>query len=63
MKFSKFFVAGYALFTSLGAMAIADNPAIDVPPTAAGMPTDDLALLGLAVAALAAGAAYIRRRK
>lgn len=57
MKFTKILVAAYALFASFGAMAIGDNS------DALGTPVDDLALLGLAVAALVAGVGVIRRKK
>jgi hypothetical protein len=55
MKFTKILVAAYALLASVGAMAATANPL--------GTPVDDLALLGLAVAALVAGAGVIRRKK
>lgn len=55
MKFTQILVAAYALFTSVGAMAFTTNPL--------GTPVDELALLGLAVAALAAGVGVIRRKK
>jgi len=58
MKFSKILVAAFALFASVGAMAI-DT----IPTPGLGGPVDDLALLGLAVAALAAGVGVIRRKK
>jgi LPXTG-motif cell wall-anchored protein len=57
MKFTKILVAAYALLASVGAMAATTNP------TPAGTPLDDLALLGLAVAALAGGVGIIRRKK
>ena len=62
MKFSKILVAAYALFASVSAMAIT---AVDCPAgqVCLGTPGDDLALLGLAVAALAAGVGVIRRKK
>ena len=56
MKLTKILVAAYALFASVGAMAATVTPGL-------GTPVDDLALLGLAVAALAAGVAVIRRKK
>jgi LPXTG-motif cell wall-anchored protein len=64
MKFTKILVAAYALIASFGAMAI--DPTCTDPngcPTGLGTPTDDLALLGVAVAALAAGVGIIRRKK
>lgn len=57
MKFTKIFVAAYALMASVGSIAST------VGPTPAGTPIDDLALLGLAVAALAGGVGIIRRKK
>jgi LPXTG-motif cell wall-anchored protein len=64
MKFTKILVAAYALIASFGAMAI-DLNCTDPNgcPTGLGTPTDDLALLGVAVAALAAGVGIIRRKK
>jgi LPXTG-motif cell wall-anchored protein len=59
MKFTKILVAAYALLASVGAMAV-DAPGGN---TGLGTPVDDLALLGLAVAALAAGVGIIRRKK
>ena len=59
MKFTKILVAACALFASFGAMAVIG----DDGPTGLGTPVDDLALLGLAVAALAAGVGVIRRKK
>jgi hypothetical protein len=56
MKFTKILFTAYTLFASVGAMAFTQ-------PGALGTPVDDLALLGLAVAALVAGAGVIRRRK
>lgn len=58
MKFTKILVAAYALLASVGAMAFTTLETIAV-----GTPVDDLALLGLAVAALAAGVGVIRRKK
>ena len=58
MNLSKILVAAYALFASVGAMAATPNP---IPGL--GTPVDVLALLGLAVGALAAGVAVIRRKK
>ena len=55
MKLTKILAAAYALFASVGAMAVT-TPGL-------GTPVDDLALLGLAVGALAAGVAVIRRKK
>jgi hypothetical protein len=63
MKFTKMLVAAYALLASVGAMAVGTvgcQPG-DVCPL--GTPTDDLALLGLAVGALVAGVGIIRRKK
>lgn len=64
MKFTKILVAAYALIASFGAMAVdvclpGDPTCV---PTGLGTPVDDLALLGLAVAALAAGVGIIRRK-
>ena len=70
MNLSKILVAAYALFASVGAMAVGvpcgpNNPDTVTcdPVISLGTPVDDLALLGLAVAALAAGVAVIRRKK
>jgi len=60
MKFSKILAAACALFASFGAMAVTT---VISPGTDLGTPVDDLALLGLAVAALAAGVGVIRRKK
>ncbi len=60
MKFAKIFSAAVAMFASVGAMAAA---ATTGGQTGVGTPVDDLALLGLAVAALAAGVGVIRRKK
>jgi LPXTG-motif cell wall-anchored protein len=58
MKFTKILVAAYALLASVGAMAVTGGG-----PGQLGTPVDDLALLGLAVAALAGGVGIIRRKK
>jgi hypothetical protein len=65
MKFSKILVAAYALMASVGAMAVGVVGSCDPQQTTCplGTPVDDLALLGLAVAALAAGVGIIRRKK
>lgn len=57
MKFTKILVAASALLASVGAMAV--DPTVDP----LGTPVDDLSLLALAVAALAAGVGVIRRKK
>ena len=61
MKFTKILVAAYALLASVGAMAVD----FDCQPgtICLGTPGDDFVLLGLAVAALAAGVGVIRRKK
>jgi LPXTG-motif cell wall-anchored protein len=66
MKFTKILVAAYALVASFGAMAatVCDpTTGVGCDTTGLGTPVDDLALLGLAVAALAAGVGIIRRKK
>ena len=66
MKFTKILGAAVAMFASVGAMAntvpcVPGTPGCNA--TGLGTPVDDLALLGLAVAALVAGVAVIRRKK
>lgn len=66
MKFTKIFVAAYALIASYGAMAVGvcdPQTSTNCVPTGVGSPVDDLALMGLAVAALVAGVGIIRRKK
>lgn len=60
MKFTKILVAAYAMVASFGALAV---EIVGPGPTVVGNPVGDLALLGLAVAALAAGVGVIRRKK
>jgi len=65
MKFTKFIVAASLLMASIGAMAVDVDPCTNPNGCATGLgtPVDDMAMLGLAVAALAAGVAVIRRKK
>jgi hypothetical protein len=63
MKFSKILAAAYALLASVGAMAVTTGGCQPGDVCPLGTPIDDLALLGLAVGALAAGVGIIRRKK
>ncbi len=60
MKFLKILVAFYAFFASFAAMSIAPG---GTPTSSLGSPDGDLALLGIAVAALIAAVGVIRRKK